>query len=193
MAESSVAKELEICWTCSVVSSCQILASNPAYAHVVNIQQRMISFLVFSLLLFSTAFAEFIIGCARCEKNRSYLHCNNYHWSTHILVPSQFQRVWNILMSLHPKMTLVFPNWLKFLRYSIFVKKVLNALILTLDLSLFYKFGEAVSVFWSMAMHYSLVFDATSWSRTIFIGESLLHANHASCENQAKIEKLMQH
>ena len=62
-------------------------------------------------------------------------------------------------MSLNQKMTLVFPNWLKFLRYSIFLfqKSAKNKQILTL---VFYNFDEAVSVFSSMFVEYFFIFDA---------------------------------
>ena len=62
-------------------------------------------------------------------------------------------------MSLNPKMALVFPNWFYFLRYSILLFK--NRQILTLVFSLFCNFDEVVSVFSSISLQCSFIFDVS--------------------------------
>jgi len=53
--------------------------------------------------------------------------------------------------------------------------------------------SEAVSVVFSMHTQHSLNSDAISWKTAIVIAESLLHANHVSCENQGRIHDTRQH
>ena len=65
-------------------------------------------------------------------------------------------------MLLNPKMALVFPNWLQFLRYSIllFQKSAKHMQILALVFSLCYNFDKALSVFSSISTQYSFIVDA---------------------------------